>query len=158
MTSITFLRAATLVLALLAGTSAGAQTALPFADARTVTSGRGFDATLARLQASVGANGMLLLSTASASRGAADAGVAIPGNAVLFVFRNDFARRLLAESVSAGFEAPLRIYVTERPGAGVSIAWRRPSGLFAAYGSASAVAIGAELDAILEKIVADALE
>lgn len=136
---------------------AASQTVLPFADARLTESGFGFEETLKRLQAAVGANGMLLLSTASASQGAANAGYKIPGNAILFVFRNDFARRLLAENVSAGFEAPLRIYVTERADGRGSIAWRRPSGLFSAYGSVSATSIGTELDAIFEKIVADAL-
>jgi uncharacterized protein (DUF302 family) len=157
MKSIVLWRAAILTLVLLAVAPVGAQPSLPFADARGVASSLGFDETVRRLQAAVGANGMLLLSTASASQGAANSGFTIPGNAVLFVFRNDFARRLLAENVAAGFEAPLRLYVTERPGAGVIVEWRRPSGLFAAYGSAPAVAIGTELDAILEKIVAEAL-
>jgi uncharacterized protein (DUF302 family) len=146
-----------LAAAMLAADPAAAQPVLPFSDARSVVSGYGFEETVERLQAAVGANGMLLLSTASASQGAAGAGFKIPGNAVLFVFRNDFARRLLAESVAAGFEAPLRLYVTEGPGSNAAVAWRRPSGLFAAYGSAPAVAIGTELDAVLEKIVADAL-
>lgn len=146
-----------LVVAMLAAVPTAAQTVLPFPDARSVASGYGFDETVNRLQAAVGANGMLLLSTASASQGAAGAGFKIPGNAVLFVFRNDFARRLLAESVAAGFEAPLRLYVTEVPGGTAVVAWRRPSGLFAAYRPAPAVAIGTELDAVLEKIVADAV-
>jgi len=150
-------RCVTLASAMLAAVQAAAQPVLPFPDARRVASGYGFDETLKRLQAAVGAKGMLLLSTASASQGAAGAGFTIPGNAVLFVFRNDFARRLLAESVAAGFEAPLRLYVTEAPDGRAAVAWRRPSGLFAAYGLAPAIAIGTELDAILEKIVADGL-
>lgn len=151
-------RCVTLASVMLAAIPAAAQPALPFPDARRVASGYGFDETVKRLQAAVGANGMLLLSTASASQGAAGAGFSIPGNAVLFVFRNDFARRLLAESVAAGFEAPLRLYVTEAPGGNAAVAWRRPSGVFAAYGSAPAVAIGTELDAIFEKIVSNALQ
>jgi ABC-type dipeptide/oligopeptide/nickel transport system ATPase component len=54
-------------------------------------------AMLVALPAAVGANGMLFLSTASASQGAAGAGFKIPGNAMLFVFRNDVARRRRAE-------------------------------------------------------------
>ncbi|TKW74189.1 MAG: DUF302 domain-containing protein, partial [Bradyrhizobium icense] len=64
-----------------------------------------------RLEAAVNAEHMNIVNTASASEGAKAAGVAIPGNRVIGVFRNDFARRLLDASVTAGIEAPIRIYV-----------------------------------------------
>lgn len=56
---------------------------------------------------------MTVVARASASRGAASRGVTIPGNAVVEVFRNDYAVRMLNESVAAGYEAPLRFYPVE---------------------------------------------
>ena len=97
-----------------------------------------------------------LVAQASASRGAAARGVKIPGNAVLMVFRNDYAVRMLAASVPAGIEAPLRIYVTENPDGSTTLTYRKPSAVFAPYGSADLERMARELDPILDKIVKDA--
>ncbi|HLQ25396.1 MAG TPA: hypothetical protein VK138_05880 [Acidiferrobacterales bacterium] len=67
-----------------------------------------------RLEKAVADNGLGIVAQASASRGAAARGIKISGNTVVMVFRNDYAVRLLAANVSAGIEAPLRIYVTIR--------------------------------------------
>lgn len=99
---------------------------------------------------------MGLVAQASASRGAAARGVRIPGNAVLMVFRNDHAVRMLAASLAAGIEAPLRIYVTENPDRTATISYRRPSDVFAPYRSADLDRLARELDPILDKIVKDA--
>lgn len=61
-----------------------------------------FDELVARLEAAIGKNGMALVASASASRGAAARGVKIPGNAVLMVFRNDFADGCRGRSARAG--------------------------------------------------------
>src|SRR5258708_35502930 len=66
-----------------------------------------FTEAIGRLEGSIAANEMLLVAKASASAGAAARGIAIPGNAVLLVFRNDYAVRMLKASVPAGIEAPL---------------------------------------------------
>ncbi|MFN8704298.1 MAG: DUF302 domain-containing protein [Rhodospirillales bacterium] len=116
-----------------------------------------FETTVARLEAAVAANGLFLVATASASRAAAGQGIAIPGNAVLLVFNNAFARRMLAASVEAGIEAPLRIYVTQRADGRIAVAWPRPASVFAPYKSAALDAMAAELDALFERIVADAV-
>lgn len=149
--------AATLAAVVSVGSNAQkADTEYPFPGARTVTSSLPFDTVVARLEKSIEANKMGLVAQASASRGAAGRGVKIRGNMVLMVFRNDYAVRMLAASVPAGIEAPLRLYITEDQNARTSITWRSPSAVFAAYGSADLNALARELDPIFEKIVRDA--
>jgi uncharacterized protein (DUF302 family) len=116
-----------------------------------------FETTVARLEAAVADSGLFLVATASASRAAAGQGIAIPGNAVLLVFNNAFARRMLAASVEAGIEAPLRIYVTQSADARVAVSWRLPASVFAPYKNAALDAMAAELDALFARIVADAV-
>jgi uncharacterized protein (DUF302 family) len=82
--------------------------------------------------------------------------VKIPGNAVVMVFRNDLAVRLLQASVPAGIEAPLRIYVTENADATASLHYRAPSAVFAPYRHPEVARIARELDATLARIVNDA--
>lgn len=147
------------ILAVVVSTAANAQKSgagYPFSGARTVTSSQPFDAVVTRLEKAIEANKMGLIAQASASRGAAGRGVKIRGNAVLMVFRNDYAVRMLAASVPAGIEAPLRLYITEDPDGRTSVTWRSPSAVFAPYGSADLNALARELDPILEKIVRDA--
>ncbi len=116
----------------------------------------GFEAAVQRVEQAIEASGMGLVASASASRGAAARGVKIPGNMVLMVFRNDYAVRMLAASVPAGIEAPLRLYLTENADGGTTISYRRPSAVFAPYGSAALDAMAQELDPVFEKIVHDA--
>lgn len=115
-----------------------------------------FDASVARLEKAIADNKMGLVAQASASRGAAARGVKIPGNALLMVFRNDYAVRMLAASVPAGMEAPLRIYVTENADATTTVTYRKPSAVFAPYRSAELDRLARELDPVFEKIVKDA--
>jgi len=136
--------------------NAGAQSTAPLPGTHTAASPYGFDALAARLEKSIEANKMGLVAQASASRGAAARGVKIPGNLVLMVFRNDYAVRMLAASVPAGIEAPLRLYVTEEANGKASVTWRDPSAVFAPYGSAALNAMARELDPVFEKIVRDA--
>lgn len=135
---------------------AGAQSAAPLPGTHTAASAYGFDALATRLEKAIEANKMGLVAQASASRGAAGRGVNIPGNLVLMVFRNDYAVRMLAASVPAGIEAPLRLYVTEDANGKASVTWREPSAVFAPYGSAELNAMARELDPVFEKIVRDA--
>ncbi|MDA8363933.1 MAG: DUF302 domain-containing protein [Gammaproteobacteria bacterium] len=123
----------------------------------TVHSRYGFRTLVQRLTQSITANHMVLVARASASRGAAARGIRIPGNEVLMVFRNDYAVRMLAASIPAGIEAPLRLYVTEEPDGTASVTYRRPSAVFAPYGSPKLDAMAAELDPIFAKIVSDAV-
>ena len=128
----------------------------PYPGTVTVPTPHRFDTLLARLEKAISDNGMGLVAKASASRGAASRGVTIPGNAVLEVFRNDYAVRMLEASVPAGIEAPLRIYVIENASKTATITYRRPSAVFAPYGNAKLDAMARELDPIFEKIIYNA--
>jgi len=152
------LRLSLLSLALLApmANDALAQSAASLPGMRTVVSAYGFDALATRLEKAIEANKMGLVAQASASRGAAARGVKIRGNLVLMVFRNDYAVRMLAASVPAGIEAPLRLYLTEDAMGKASVSWRAPSAVFAPYGSAELDVMARELDLVFEKIVRDA--
>jgi uncharacterized protein (DUF302 family) len=104
-----------LLFAMLVGASPAlhADNPVPYPGTKTVHSSLGFPELTARLEKSIEANKMGLVAQASATKGAAARGVKIPGNAVYMVFRNDYAVRMLAASVPAGIEAPIRLYVTE---------------------------------------------
>jgi len=135
---------------------AHAATAPSLDGTRTIKSAHGFAETVTRLERSIEANKMGLVARASASAGAAARGVKIAGNAVLMVFRNDYAVRMLEASVPAGIEAPLRIYITEDADGATSVSYRTPSAVFAPYGNANLDAMARELDPIFEKIVREA--
>lgn len=138
---------------MLASAAAGAQ--VP-EGTRSINTRHGFEALLARAEQAVQKNGLGVVASASASRGAAARGVKIPGNAVIMVFRNDLAVRLLAASVPAGIEAPLRLYITENGDGTATLSYRLPSAAFAPYGNKEVSRLGQELDPILAKIVQDA--
>ena len=108
-----------------------------------------------RMEIAVREHEMLLITRASASRGAASRGVDISGNGVIDIYRNDFAVRMLTASVAAGYEAPMRFYLIETPG-GSALIYRRPSAAFAPYGHADLDELGAELDVIFESIAQQA--
>ncbi len=115
-----------------------------------------FDRAVERVEQAIEANGMFRIATASASRAAAGQSIRIPGDAVILVFRNDFARRILAVDPAAGIEAPLPIHVREVPG-GALVSWRRPSDIYARYRQPLIDEAALELDAIFAKIAADAV-
>jgi uncharacterized protein (DUF302 family) len=137
--------------------SAVADSAQPSSGMRASASRHGFDQTVSRLEQAIKDNGMGLVAQASASRAAAGRGVKIPGNAVLMVFRNDYAVRMLKASIPAGIEAPLRLYVTENADGTTSVSYRTPSAVFATYAHPELDAMARELDPVFEKIVRDAV-
>lgn len=124
---------------------------------QTLASPHDFAALVTKLEAAVTEHKMVVVAKASASQGAAARGVKIPGNAVIMVFRNDYAVRMLEASVPAGIEAPLRFYVTENAGGKASLTWRAPSAIFAPYGSAPLDKMAHELDPIFAAIARDAV-
>jgi uncharacterized protein (DUF302 family) len=105
------------------------------------------------LHRAVEAHKMVLVCEADAQKGAAARGVKIRGNRVLMVFRNDFAVRLLEADPSAGFEAPLRIYLYENADGTTTVSYRRPSAVFAPYPHPEVRAVAAALDPIVKAIV-----
>lgn len=116
----------------------------------------GFDDLLQRLEQAVQANGLLLIAKPSASRNAAGRGIQISGNAVILAFNNDFALRLLQASIPAGFEAPMRLYVTENPDRTATVTYRTATALFAPYETPDLAPLAADLDRLFAKIVAEA--
>ena len=118
-----------------------------------------FSALVERLETAVKAQHMGLVTSASASEGAKAAGILIPGNRVVGVFRNDFARRMLDASVSAGIEAPIRFYVTENPDGTATLSYKKPTTVFAPYaeeGKDALKGLAVELDEIFAKIAEQA--
>ncbi|MBI4205117.1 MAG: DUF302 domain-containing protein [Betaproteobacteria bacterium] len=146
---------AALMVAAVAGAAAADRPA-PLPGTVTVKTQYGFDALVDRVEKAIAKHKMGLVAQASASRGAAARGVKIPGNAVLMVFRNDYAVRMLKASVPAGIEAPLRIYITENADGTASLTYRTPSAVFVPYRSGALDEMTKELDGIFESIVRDA--
>lgn len=117
-----------------------------------------FTTLVERVAAAVKANGLFVVTRASASKGAASRGLTIPGNMVLGVYRNDFAVRMLEASLAAGIEAPIRFYVTENADGSANLAYRAPSAVFAPYedGGEALAALAGELDGLFAAIAAEA--
>ena len=89
--------------------SAGAQALKLPGDWKSVTAKQSYAALVEALEKSVGENKMGVVNKASASAGIkARFNEDISGNAVIGVFRPDFAKRMLAASIAAGIEAPGR--------------------------------------------------
>jgi uncharacterized protein (DUF302 family) len=110
------------------------------------------------LAAAIRQNKLGLVCRASARAGAASIGVKIPGNQVFMVFRPDFAVRMLEADVEAGFEAPLRIYVTEQPDGSAQVSYLKPSDVFAGYNNPKLDAMAQKLDTIFAAIIRDAMQ
>jgi len=127
---------------------------------RVVPTGFAYGDLVDRLKASIQAEGMFLVAQASASDGARMNGFTIPGNRILGVYRNDYARRMLEASVAAGIEAPIRFYVTENPDQTATLSWKTPSHVFDPYmaeGGAKLEDLAAELDTVFEEIARKAV-
>jgi len=124
-----------------------------------IDTAHGYKTLIARLDAAVKANKMGLVSRASATLGAkAMLKQTIPGNMVVGVYRPDFAVRMLAASVPAGIEAPIRFYITENPDGTATLSYKKPSTAFAPYadGGQALRELAAELDALFAKIAKEA--
>ncbi len=128
----------------------------PYPGTQVVATGHSYKDLVARLGAAVKANGMGLVTRASATLGAASLGKTIPGNMVIGVYRPDFAIRMLDASVAAGIEAPLRFYITENADKTATLTWRKPTAVFAPYESPKLDQMARELDAIFSRIAKDA--
>ncbi len=115
---------------------------------------------VARLEKAIADNKMGLVARASATVGAKKMlNKDIPGNAVIGVYRPDFAVRMLEASVAAGIEAPIRFYVTENADRTADLSYKTPSHVFAPYddGGQALKDMAAELDGIFAEIAADAV-
>lgn len=149
-----------LIMALLAGSPAAAFEAkdFPSPGTRVIHSKLSFDQLVKQFDKAVEASKLAAVTRASASGGAKQRGIKIPGNMVVGVFRNDYAVRMLKASVPAGIEAPIRFYLTEDAGGTATLTYYTPSAIFAPYKSAELDAMAKELDPIYEKIAEEATE
>jgi uncharacterized protein (DUF302 family) len=123
--------------------------------------GQSFPELSRRLEAAVAAHGMVLVNSASASEGARALGLSIPGNRVIGVFRNDYARRLLAVSLPAGIEAPIRYYLTENGDGSATLSYRTPHAVLSRYMDGAGPdleALATELDTIFLAIAVEAVQ
>jgi uncharacterized protein (DUF302 family) len=115
-----------------------------------------FQTLVDRVEAAVKKNDMLVVAKASASAAAEKRGVKIPGDAVILVFRNDFAVRMLAASVDAGIEAPIPVHIYATADGTARIAYRPPSTLFAPFHVKALNAMSKEMDPIFKAITSQA--
>ena len=140
-----------LIAVLMAGTASAAP-----AGTRVLPTSYGFNTLVQRLKQAVEANGVFIVAQASAS--AERRGIAIPGNYVAGVFRNDFAVRMLEASVPAGIEAPIRFYVAADADGTATLSYKTPSSVFAPYdGGPELDDLARELDALFAKIAAETM-
>ena len=147
-----FILAVLATVAILASGMARADNRAPYPGTVTIHTRYSFNTLVKRVKQSIAAHHMVLVAEASASHGAAARGITIPGNAVLMVFRNDYAVRMLKASVPAGIEAPLRIYLTENADGTADLTYRKPSAVFAPYRNAALNAMAVSLDTIFAGI------
>jgi uncharacterized protein (DUF302 family) len=147
---------ATILITLSAAT---AGTVKPRAGWVVIDTHQSFPTLVERLESAVRGEKMGIVTSASASEGAKAAGFAIPGNRIVGVFRNDFARRMLSASESAGIEAPVRFYITENPDGTATLSYKKPSFGFAPYldeGNGKLEVLVSELDEIFARIASSA--
>lgn len=113
-----------------------------------------YDTLVADTIAAVKANGMVVVTQAGPTKAAAARGITIPGNRVIGVFNNDYAVRILEQSVPAMIEAPIRMYVTENGDGTATLSYKEPSMVFAPYadGTDDLLDIAADLDTTFHSI------
>ena len=145
-------------LILFAAGSPGANAAAPYSGTQVIETPFAYKVLTGRLIKAIRKNRMGIIARASATIGAKSIGVTIPGNMVIMVFRPDFAVRMLKASVPAGIEAPLRFYVTENKDGKANLTYRKPSSVFAPYGSPDLDRLAGEIDIIFGKIIEDTLK
>jgi uncharacterized protein (DUF302 family) len=144
------------VLVLLAGT-ARAEMPATLDGFAILPSEHAYPVLVERLDAAIEASPLNKLSAASATVGARSLGQEIPGNMVVHAFAPNFAIRMLEASTAAGYEAPLRFYITENADGTATLAYQPASVVFTPYpdGGEPLKALAAELEAI-QKAIAEA--
>lgn len=96
-----------------------------------------------------------VVSRASATVGAkAVLDLTIPGNTVIGLYHPRFAVRMLEASVTAGIEAPIRVYVTENGDGTATLSFKTPTHVFEPYFDEGGDALR-ELSQELDQLFAD---
>ncbi|PUB16247.1 DUF302 domain-containing protein [Yoonia sediminilitoris] len=150
-----------LVLILLTGPPALADSVQPRDGWVVEPTDKPFDALLGDLRAAVRENGMAVVTQAGPTGAAAQRGIIIPQNRVVGVFNNVFAVRILDASVSAMIEAPVRFYLTEENDGVATLSYKKPTFVFAPYAldaGPDLMLAASELDAVFAAIAADAIQ
>lgn len=122
--------------------------------------GKSFDDLVQAVRDAVSNAPIAIVTQASASDEARMQGHTIPGNRVFGLYRNDYARRMLAASVAAGIEAPIRLYVTEAADGTATLSYKMPSHVFAPYaeeGGAALRELAEELDKVFDGVARAAI-
>ena len=142
----------TLAVAILAASFAPVAQAHDPRERVRITSRHGFETTLKILEQAAKKNKIGIVNRASAQAGAKKIGVTIPGNQVWGLYHPRFAVRMLKASTEAGYEAPIRLYITESASKSVTVSYIKPSKVFAPYGNSDLNDMARELDAIFSKV------
>ena len=120
---------------------------------KTITTELTPEQAVQRLIAAIDETGLRLVAHINGQANAAKLGKVVPADQILEVFRPDFAIRVWAACKPAGHDIPLRIHVYE-DGQQTKVACRMPTTAFEPFGSPELDAIGQELDALFERILA----
>lgn len=142
---------------LLASTPARAENPAPYPGTVTLETGKPFAAFVAAFAKAIEANGFNVIGIACADCGIKKAfKETVPGNRVFLFFKPAYARRMLAASLAAGIEAPIRVYATQAPDGSARVTYRLPSAVFGAYEVPALAELGRELDVDVARILTDA--
>jgi uncharacterized protein (DUF302 family) len=151
------LAAGLIVACLTIAAPARAENPTPYPDTVTIETGKPFGPFVEAFAKAITSNGFNIVGIACANCAIKGVfGETVPGNRVFLFFKPAYARRMLAASVAAGIEAPIRVYATEAADGSAHVTYRKPSAVFGAYEVPDLAAMGRELDHHVARIVADA--
>lgn len=114
-----------------------------------------------RVKEAAKTGGMGVVTEAGPTEALKSQGIDVPGNRVIGLFHPNYAARVLALSIPAMIEAPIRMYVTENEDGTATLSYKTPSFVFAPYtdeGGAKLEEVAAELDKIFHDIALIAIE
>jgi uncharacterized protein (DUF302 family) len=116
---------------------------------------------IVRVKEAAKANKMGVVTEAGPTDVLKSQGITVPGNRVIGIYHPRYAARVLALSVPAMIEAPIRLYVTEDADGTATLSYKTPSLVFAPYmdeGGAALKDVAKELDGVFASIAATAVE
>lgn len=144
-------------MALAVSAPARAENPAPYDDMVTVATGKLFMPFVEAMAKAITDSGFSTIGIACADCGIKKAfGETVPGNRVFLFFNPKYAKRMLAASLAAGIEAPIRVYATEASDGTAHVTYRRPSAVFGAYEVPDLAAMGRELDDDVARLIAAA--
>jgi uncharacterized protein (DUF302 family) len=111
------------------------------------------DAAADKLIAAIAAYPMGLVAHANGQANCARKGITVPADQVLEVFRPDYAVKVWAAEKAAGIDIPLRIHLYEAEDR-TWVAYRPTIEIFKPYLNPQLDALGGELDAIFNQLLA----